>query len=299
MAAVGPPADIYALGVITYQLLTGQPPFRGSVPMRVLHSVVFDEPIAPRRLRPGLSVELETITLKALEKNPARRYPSAGAMADDLRRVLEGRPIVARPTNAAGRLMKWARRHPGPAALSGLLLAVTILAFGGITASWLVAITARDQATRWGIAERRARYRAELLAAANALELNDLDSLRTILETSPEEHRNWEWRYFSAQLEGTCAAFRPDDGPVGAFARGARRPPDRVCRGRGERGAAPRPGLRGRPGGPPGRRGGRDGDRVQPGRGVGRGRHGRRRGPRLGPRRRPPRRGPGRAPRAR
>src|SRR5262249_30019016 len=96
-ATVGPAVDIYALGAVLYQLLTGQPPFQGDTPMEVLQALTHAEPVAPRRFRPGLPRDLETIALKAIEKEPARRYPTAGAMADDLRRLLVGEPILARP----------------------------------------------------------------------------------------------------------------------------------------------------------------------------------------------------------
>ena len=179
-----------------------------------------DEPIAPRRLRPGLPRDLETIVLKALEKEPAKRYPAAGMMADDLRCFLDARPIRARPPSTLDRLGKLIRRWPALAALSGVLLAVLLGAFCAITTLWIDAARARDQAalaanlarTEKNI-ERRTRYQAGISAAASALELDHPDEARSLLGDLPEEHRNWEWRYLSGQLDNSSLAFRRPQAP--------------------------------------------------------------------------------------
>ena len=125
---IGPAADIYALGAILYECLTGVPPFRGDSALEVLLQVKSVEPLAPSRLKPKLARDLETICLKCLRKEPAKRYASAGELADDLRRFLDGRPITARNVGVVERCVKWVRRRPDRAALLGLLVALPILA---------------------------------------------------------------------------------------------------------------------------------------------------------------------------
>jgi serine/threonine protein kinase len=131
-AMVGPATDIYALGVMLYQLTTGQLPFQGDSGLEVLRAVTEDEATRPRRLQPDIPRDLEAITLHCLEKEPARRYPSALALAEDLWCFQQGKPIHARPVSRLERMRKWARRRPAVAALTlavlGLVLLVTLAA---------------------------------------------------------------------------------------------------------------------------------------------------------------------------
>ena len=131
--SVGPTADVYAVGAILYEVLTGRPPFQGETTLETIHQVLDVEPISPRRLNPKVPVNLEVICLKCLEKEPQLRYAAAADLADDLRRFLEGRPICARPRGALDRMLRSARRQPVVAGLTTVVLvAAFVLVAGGI-----------------------------------------------------------------------------------------------------------------------------------------------------------------------
>jgi WD40 repeat protein/tRNA A-37 threonylcarbamoyl transferase component Bud32 len=153
-------SDVYSVGALLYELLTGRPPFRAGSPVETLKLVLETEPVSPQRLNPALPRDLETICLKCLEKAPDRRYQTARELADELERFTRDEPILARPVSATEKLSRWCRRKPAMAALAGttlfLLLAVAI---GSPIAAWRIT-AARD-------AERSQRERAE----ANAQEL--------------------------------------------------------------------------------------------------------------------------------
>ena len=227
---VGPAADVYALGAVLYECLTGRPPFRADTPLHTLEQVVTEEPVPPRRLNPRVPRDLETVCLTCLRKTPARRYPSAAALADDLRRFLDGRPVAARPVGTLEGLWKWANRRPAVAGLLGLLaVAVVALAVGG---AWTNArLRAARDAAEQDAADLRERYEAARrdvftiqLAQANDLARTDPGRALALLDDParcPPDLRDFAWgllhhacrqdvRTIAAPGPATGLGFSPD-----------------------------------------------------------------------------------------
>jgi tetratricopeptide (TPR) repeat protein len=141
--------DVWALGVILYELLTSETPFRADTPLQVLRRVTSESLVSPRALRPDVPRDLEAVCLKCLEKNPARRYPTAAELAAELRRFVAGEPVRARRPGAVERARRWTARHPAralAAALVVLLPTVAALGFGWHNRKLSAALTAADAA---------------------------------------------------------------------------------------------------------------------------------------------------------
>src|SRR5206468_1230735 len=151
--------DVYSLGATLYELLTRRPAFDGPTPLDVVMQILERAPVPPRQLNPTVPHDLETIVLKAMAKRPEDRYPSAAALADDLRRWREDQPIRARRINVVGRLVRWARRNPAVAALTGAVFGLLVLM---LASSWLAV---------WAVGRERDRVKDERAKAVEAGEM--------------------------------------------------------------------------------------------------------------------------------
>jgi serine/threonine protein kinase len=184
---VGPPADVYALGAILYEMLTGQPPFQGDTQIETLRKVVSEEPTVPTRYQPRLPRDLTTICLKCLEKQPSRRYASAEALADDLRRYLNGEPILGRRASIPERAWKWIKRHPAGTALIGVILLAVLGLVGFGLWSYANVRGERDRALRdYHVAFEAVNHVYAKMAADRLLDEPNQDPLReALLQRAP------------------------------------------------------------------------------------------------------------------
>ena len=177
---VGPHTDVYALGCILYYMMTGRPPYRAPTALQTVQQMLKEEPVPPSRLQPGLDRDLETICMKALEKEIPRRYQTAEEFADELQRFLDGTPILARPITRSQRLWKWCKRNPRVATLSALACTLLLcLLVGGLVSSVVI--------NQQKLAEQAARQEAEANAklAEDQAELA-MDTTRMILYETKE-----------------------------------------------------------------------------------------------------------------
>ena len=214
-------ADVYGAGAVLYFLLTGRAPFGGGTPAETLRRVLDEEPARPGALRPGLDRDLETVCLKCLEKDPARRYPSALACAEDLERWLRHEPIHARPAGTWEVAAKWVRRHPARAALLAVI-ALSAAALVTLQHANRVSLKGeRNRALAQEEATRQNLYAADVFLAQQALAGGNPGLARRALEAhvpqaGEKDLRGFEWRHFWSQCQGDHLAVL-DAHPAGAW----------------------------------------------------------------------------------
>jgi WD40 repeat protein/serine/threonine protein kinase len=221
-------SDVYSLGLTLYEMAGLRPAFDGQDRNKLVKQMTTSEPPPVGRVRQGVPRDLETIIHKAIDREPPRRYQKADDLAEDLRRFLEDRPVKARRISNAERLARWSRRNPAVALSLAAIIGVFVTAF--VLVSWnyyraedalreeakqrQAADEARDDAQGKEKAERWERYRANLVAAASALQINNVAAARRSLDDAPSEHRGWEWRHFASQTDDARAILRGHQGKV-------------------------------------------------------------------------------------
>ncbi|HEX3151835.1 MAG TPA: serine/threonine-protein kinase [Gemmataceae bacterium] len=212
LKSIGPLADVWALGAILYELLTGRPPFKGSSVYETLEQVRTGDPVPVRQLQPKLPVDLETICLKCLEKEPRRRYASAAELANDLKRFRTNRAILARPIGRLGHAYRWYRREPRLAALVTCILVLT-----ATLPAILVGFNARLTHTQDMLAETRranvAALQAERAAYLNAEAQRYYAGISAAARMRAQPYVGWTWDA-RKQLADACLAGTPDRDPM-------------------------------------------------------------------------------------
>jgi serine/threonine-protein kinase len=212
----GPPVDVYALGGVLYELLTGRPPFLAATLLETMLQVESRDPVPPRQLNPGVPADLETVCLKCLEKSPARRYATAAELGDDLSRFLDGRPVLARRAGWGERAWRWCRRYPSRAALVAVCgLSLTGAAGGGVWVNrrldaWLTRTElARDAAQGALVSQAADRLDGELRELAAIPHL-----IAAGVESGEAVRPEWLTRLVAndERVHGLCVALEPDAG---------------------------------------------------------------------------------------
>lgn len=195
-------ADVFSVGATLYELLVLEPAFHSPDRLRLIERITKEDPSNPRSIDPSVPVDLETIVLKALEKDPRRRYQNAKDLCDDLSRFLRHQPIRARRTSAFGRGWRWAARNRALAVTAACLLTTLLaVAVSAVVVAFHMGELAEDANSARSTIERQL-YRSQLEGAVRAIDNGRLSLARRRLDEAPEELRGWEWRHVASRLEG-------------------------------------------------------------------------------------------------
>ena len=213
-----PATDVYALGAILYEMLTGRPPFKGATPLSTLSQVAGHEPVAPGKLQRHTPRELETICLKCLEKEPRKRYATALALAEDLRRFLENRPIQARRISLPEWCWRWCRREPVKAGLVVALVFALLAGIAGVAMQWRRAEEkARAESLARASAEQEQKraldnlYFSRIAQARLEWRLNNVGGMKQLLDNCDPSRRGWEWHYLRNISQSELFSFNVPD----------------------------------------------------------------------------------------
>ncbi len=207
----GPTSDVYGLGAVLYHLLTGRPPYLADSVAAILSQIENSEPIAPRRLNPSIPIDLQTLALKCLEKEPSRRLPTAKSLREELDRFLAQEPIHSRAVSPAERVWRWCLRRPAIASLAAALVLALVFGSLGIFIQWRRAEHQKSQAVASASIARRNEYAADIKAASDAWQRGDLAEARRWLnrhQPSPgtEDLRGFEWYFLRSLAKGLESA---------------------------------------------------------------------------------------------
>lgn len=217
--AITTAADIYSLGVMLFMLLTGRPPFVGATPVETLRMAMVEEPPQPRTLRPTLPRDLETICLKCLRKEPACRYGSAEALADDLDRWWRREPILARRVGGVERTWLWCRRQPLRAGLIAALVLTALTGTGAVLDQWRRTALERRRAEEAAALARREQYNAHVALAQILIEQSQyIRAQQTLAEAGPESLRGWEWGWLMRACHRDSMTLSTDGMPLTSVA---------------------------------------------------------------------------------